>query len=111
MPSRIPDPQSEESPDDNFTHNGVTQVTRDLLPDGDSIPSHPLGVKPLGNQYLSNVPSARRSMGSLQGLPDEMLMLVLERLDGSSLQRLASTCKFFYALCESEELWKAVYLQ
>lgn len=76
----------------------------------DSIPSHPLGVKPLGNEYLSDEPSARRHIGALQMIPDEMLMLVVEHLDRVSLQRLASTCKFLYAFCESEELWKQLFL-
>ncbi|KAM0450336.1 hypothetical protein ACHAPV_004005 [Trichoderma viride] len=77
----------------------------------DSIPTHPLGVKPLGNQYLAKGPNARRSIGSWACLPEEILALVLEGFDKHSLLNLGSTCKFLYAFCHSEELWKALYLR
>lgn len=77
----------------------------------DSIPTHPLGVKPLGNQYLAKGPNARRSTGSWTCLPDEILALVLEGFDKQSLLNLGSACKFLYAFCHSEELWKALYLR
>ncbi|KAM0252311.1 hypothetical protein ACHAQJ_007804 [Trichoderma viride] len=77
----------------------------------DSIPTHPLGVKPLGNQYLAKGPNARRSIGTWASLPDEILALVLEDFDRQSLMNLGSTCKFLYAFCHSEELWKALYLR
>ncbi|KAK4083589.1 uncharacterized protein Triagg1_1251 [Trichoderma aggressivum f. europaeum] len=77
----------------------------------DSIPTHPLGVKPLGNQYLATRPIARRSIGTWAVLPDEILALVLEGFDKSSLLSLGSTCKFLYAFCHSEELWKALHLR
>ncbi|KAM4054848.1 cupin-like domain-containing protein [Hirsutella rhossiliensis] len=77
----------------------------------DSIPSHPLRVKPLGNRYLSDGPNARASVGAWSALPDEMLMLVLELFDPRELLRLGSTCKFLYAFCHLDELWKAVFLR
>lgn len=77
----------------------------------DSIPSHPLRVKPLGNRYLSHGPNARASVGAWSALPDEVLLLVLELFESSELRRLGSTCKFLYAFCHLEELWKAVFLQ
>ncbi|KAL7927702.1 hypothetical protein ACQKWADRAFT_277560 [Trichoderma austrokoningii] len=77
----------------------------------DSIPTHPLGVKPLGNQYLAKGPNARRSIGSWACLPDEILALVLDSFDKHSLLNLGSTCKFLYAFCHSEEIWKALYLR
>lgn len=80
-------------------------------PTNDSIPSHPLGVKPLGNQYLSDGPNAKASIGVWACLPDEVLMTVLEYFDKSCLFSLGSTCKFLYAFCHSEELWKALFLQ
>lgn len=76
-----------------------------------SIPSHPLKVKPLGNQYLANGPNARASMGTFQLFPDEMLMICLEYLDVSSLRILGSVCKFLYAACRSDDLWKSLYLE
>ena len=76
----------------------------------DSIPRHPLRVKPLGNQYLTDVPNARCSIGLWAVLPDEVLMIVLEQFGQRELLRLGSTCRFLYAFCHSEELWKALFL-
>jgi hypothetical protein len=77
----------------------------------DFIPTHPLGLKPLGNQYFYEGPNARRNIGTWAALPEEMLALVLEGFDKSSLLSLGSTCKYMYASCHSEELWKALYLR
>ncbi|KAH7329311.1 hypothetical protein B0I35DRAFT_41906 [Stachybotrys elegans] len=76
----------------------------------DSIPSHPLGLKPLGNRFLHEGPDARVAAGTWQILPDEFLMVVLESFDKSALVNLGSTCKFLFAFCRSEELWKALFL-
>ncbi|KID80146.1 F-box protein [Metarhizium brunneum] len=78
---------------------------------GDSIPTHPLGVKPLGNRYLSNGSNAKANSGTWGFLPDEMLMLILEQVDAKSLLSLGSTCKFLFAFCHADELWKALFLQ
>ncbi|POR32048.1 F-box protein [Tolypocladium paradoxum] len=74
------------------------------------IPSHPLGVKPLGNRYLSTGPNARASVGTWAILPDEMLTVVLEHFDKSDLLSLGATCKFLYAFCHPDELWKSLFL-
>lgn len=76
-----------------------------------SIPSHPLGVKPLGNQYLSDGVSARKSLGTFKALPDEVLSQLLEYLDHQTLRKLGYTCKFFYAFCYSDEFWKPLFLE
>lgn len=76
-----------------------------------SIPTHPLGVKPLGNQYLHDGPRARGSIGSWAPLPDEIIMLLMEILDKPSLTHLGATCKFMFAVCHSEEIWKALFLR
>ena len=86
-------------------------VTENVHEASDSIPTHPLGLKPLGNQYLAEGPNARRNIGTWAALPEEMLALVLEGFDQNSLLKLGSTCKYMYAFCHSEELWKAVYLR
>lgn len=95
-------------------------VNRDPHPNGldtndsaqsHSIPSHYLGVKPLGNQYFSDGPNARSHIGDWAGLPDEVIMTVMEYLDKAVLLALGSTCKFLYAACHSEEVWKALFLQ
>ncbi|KZL73486.1 F-box domain-containing protein [Colletotrichum tofieldiae] len=77
----------------------------------ESIPTHPLGVKPLGNQYLSGRPNARKHIGYFKILPDEALMILLDYLDQERLRELGSTCKFLYAFCRSDDLWKSLFLQ
>ena len=81
-----------------------------IIHQSESIPSHPLGIKPLGNQYLSNGPNSRASLGLWGALPDETIMLILEHFDELSLLGLGSTCKFLYAFCYADELWKALFL-
>jgi hypothetical protein len=76
-----------------------------------SIPPHPLGIKPLGNQYFASGPNARASLGTFKLFPDEMLMLFLEYLDASSLRLLGSTSKFLYAASRYDDLWKTLYLE
>lgn len=76
-----------------------------------SIPVHPLGVKPLGNQYLATGPNARASLGHFRLFPDEMLMVFLEYLDTAALRTLGSACKFLYAACRYDDLWKSLYLE
>ncbi|CAK7214809.1 hypothetical protein SBRCBS47491_002276 [Sporothrix bragantina] len=75
------------------------------------LPSHPLGIKPLGNKYLDQGTDAKDSTGLFQALPDELLMLMVETLDSDSLRALGSTCRFFYAACTYDELWKALALE
>ncbi|KAL2022819.1 hypothetical protein VTK56DRAFT_4635 [Thermocarpiscus australiensis] len=76
-----------------------------------SVPPHPLGIKPLGNKYFSNGKDARKSLGTLQVLPDEMLMQLLEFLDKRSLRLLGYTCRFLYACCMSDDVWKTIFLE
>lgn len=75
-----------------------------------SIPLHPLGVKPSGNQYTAGS-NARHAVGFFQILPDEVLATVLEYLDAHKLALLGSCCKFLYAFCRSEDLWKALFIE
>lgn len=104
--------------DDNGRHHSSVSLcdrTNDLNDfsesTSDSIPSHPLRLKPLGNQYLYDGPKARRSIGVWNLLPDEILMLVLEQFDAAALLNLGHSCKFLYAFCNSDELWKPLFLQ
>lgn len=92
--------------------NGAPWALSDLaLDETDSIPTHPLGVKPLGNKYLEDGPIARASMGAFQLIPDEMLMVLLAYFDAPTLRRLGSTCKFLYAACRYDGLWQYLYLE
>ncbi|KAG5661637.1 hypothetical protein KAF25_005759 [Fusarium avenaceum] len=101
---------------DNGTrhHNSLCDRTNDISEStiqSDSIPPHPLGLKPLGNQYLFTGRNAKRSIGAWRLLPDEIISLVLEQFDANTLLKLGHTCKFFYAFCHSDELWKPLFLQ
>ncbi|KAI0842106.1 Clavaminate synthase-like protein [Hypoxylon sp. FL0890] len=95
----------------NATANGGELDATFAEISSDSIPAHPMGVKPLGNQYLVSGPTARHSLGSLGRLPDEMILQVLEYLDIPSLKGIAFTCRFLYAFCHLDELWKALFLE
>lgn len=77
---------------------------------GEAIPSHPLGVKPSGNALLATE-NLRDAIGSFKLLPDELILLLLESLDGPSLLRIGRTCRAFYAFTRAEELWKALFVR
>ncbi|KAK0656739.1 Clavaminate synthase-like protein [Cercophora newfieldiana] len=97
-----------------FGANGARShrtMTGDQESAGSSIPPHPLGIKPLGNKYFSSGNDARDSLkGPLRTLPDEMLMQLLEYLDQRSLRILGSTCRFLFANCNYDDLWKSIFL-
>lgn len=77
----------------------------------ESIPTHPLGLKPLGNRFLADGPDAKASTGTWALLPDEVLMVVLEQLDETTLVTLGACCKFLYAFTRADELWKALFIK
>jgi hypothetical protein len=77
----------------------------------DSIPVHPLGIKPLGNQYFASERPARLALGPIGSLPDEIIQQLLEILDVDCLRTLGSTCRFLYAFCRLDELWKGLFLE
>ncbi|KAI0008519.1 Clavaminate synthase-like protein [Xylariaceae sp. FL0662B] len=84
------------------------QNTRSI---SDSIPIHPIGVKPLGNQYFVSGPTARQSLGHIGQLPDEMILNLLEYFDAQSLEAIGATCRFLYAFTQLDELWKTLFLE
>ena len=75
-----------------------------------SIPHHPLGIKPLGNQYTATS-NGKDAIGPFKLLPDEVLAILLEYFDSSQLCLLGSTCKFLYAFCRSDDLWKTLFIK
>lgn len=75
-----------------------------------SIPPHTLGAKPLGNKYTATS-DAKDSIGYFQIFPDEVLALFLEYLEAPQLLVLGSTCKFMYAFCRSDDIWKALFIE
>lgn len=78
---------------------------------GSRVPPHPLAIKPRGNKYLSAITDARESLGNFGALPDEVLMQLLEYMGKHTLRLLGHTCKFLFAFCRDEELWKALFLE
>jgi len=105
------DPQSALVTETTLSHRQA-QRHNDMVDGGDAwIPSHPLGIKPLGNELLFEGQSARQCIGTFSVLPDEMLAQFLEYLDSPTLRLLGSTCRFLYAHSLSEELWKTLFLE
>jgi hypothetical protein len=90
---------------------GEHRSIRDEANEGPAVPLHPLGIKPLGNLYFSSGSNARASIGSLQALPDETVAVLLEYLDQSTVRQLGYTCKFLFAFCSSDDLWKSLFLE
>lgn len=79
-------------------------------PTGDgsvTVPSHPLEVKPTGNAYNATR-NLKSATGFFVGLPDELLVQVLEYLDARPLQNIGCTCKAMYAFSRLEDLWKTL---
>lgn len=102
--------QSLHRPNSMSIDDPASDVVVDVDVDVDVIPSHPLGVKPSGNA-LTAVHNIRPAIGSLTVLSDELIMLLLECLDSTSLLRLGATCKALYAFTRAEELWKALFIE
>jgi hypothetical protein len=76
-----------------------------------SIPPHPLGIRPLGNKYFTRGKDARDASGAFKALPDEVVAQLLEYLDQRTLRYLGYTCRFLFAHCMSDEVWKTVFLE
>ncbi|KAL2170047.1 hypothetical protein VTG60DRAFT_5319 [Thermothelomyces hinnuleus] len=94
----------------SVTGRGVNSSEDDSTIDS-SIPPHPLGIKPLGNKYFSASADARMSIGALQALPDEVLMQLLEYMDARTLRMLGYACKFLFACCMADDVWKTIFLE
>lgn len=102
----------------SVSNHAASHPHRDAGPNGsaiesstESIPVHPLGVKPLGNRYFASGPSARQALGPIGHLPDEMIVQILECLEEESLKNLGASCRFLYAFCQLDELWKPLFLE
>jgi hypothetical protein len=75
-----------------------------------AVPQHPLGIKPAGNKYTATS-NAKDSVGLFQLFPDEIVAIFLEYLDATELRLLGSTCKYLYAFCRSDDIWKALFIE
>lgn len=95
------------SASDDDDDDGV--LTEALQDSGLAVPSHPLGIKPIGNAFTGsrNIKSAT---GLFSVLPDEIIIQIAELLHAASLLRLGATCKALYAFCHFDELWKALFI-
>lgn len=85
-------------------------VVEEIQEESSLVPLHPLGLKPAGNQYTATS-NARHRIGDYQVLPDEVLAITLEYLNSVELRLLGSTCKFLYAFCRSDDLWKILFIE
>jgi hypothetical protein len=83
----------------------------DLEESSETILSHPLGLKPAGNQYTANVNSRHHIGPNFSLWPEEFLAIFLEHLSASDLLALGTCCKFFFAFCRSDDLWKTLFIQ
>lgn len=99
----LSDPYTSSYQNNNLQAHGLEAVS-------DAIPCHPLGVKPSGNALLASW-DLRMAIGTFRILPDELILILLEFLDGSALLSIGRTCKAFYAFTRAEELWKALFIR
>jgi len=85
-------------------------ATVELQHNGAHIESLVLLEKPLGNQYTASI-VAKNHVGYFGLWPDEVLSIFLEYLDSHLLLRLSTACKFLYAFCRSDDLWKTLFIE
>ncbi len=99
---------SSESPPDE----GVSAVP-ELFSFGLQRGSHSYGVQPLGNMFLnaSNCNVRNVGLGSLQVLPDVLLLDIFGYLGSKDLGRLALVSKAFYVFAHQDSLWRTVVLE
>ena len=76
-----------------------------------ALPSHPDGIRPLGNLYSATRSNLKVNAGLFSHLPDELLIHVLEQLDALALLRIGATCKALYAFARHDELWKTLVVE
>ncbi|KHJ32758.1 putative f-box and domain protein [Erysiphe necator] len=74
------------------------------------VPKHPLGIRPLGNQYLGSI-NAKFFAGWFQILPEDLIASLLENLDPISLLTLGSTCTYLHAFCRWDNLWRTIFTE
>ena len=74
------------------------------------IPCHPLGIKPLGNLYMSRR-NITEAAGLFYSIPDDLLLQILEFLEPLPLLQLGATCKALWAFSRHEDLWRIQYVK
>ena len=103
LPSRVNAPEQSSS-------HGKTLSTGAGEHDSLTLPSHPLRIKPAGNVYTA-MENIKLATGFFMGLPDELIIQVLESLDAASLKQFGCTCKALYAFSRFEDLWKTLCIE
>ncbi|KAI9140090.1 hypothetical protein BKA69DRAFT_1029868 [Paraphysoderma sedebokerense] len=82
-----------------------------------SVPSHPLGIKPLGNFYFDSdspdfKPTRTDGLGRFSALSDEFLLgFIVEYLNYKDLCKLSCVSKAWVAFGKYEEIWKGWVLE
>ena len=76
-----------------------------------TVERHPLNVRPLGDQLLSEAPDLRPRLGLIAMLPDEILLRILGEVGGSSLCACACTSMAMRVLASSEDVWRTCCLE
>ena len=80
----------------------------------ESLIGHPYGVKPWGNYMLDGTTASsirETSLGSLQVLNDEALILVLSMVSARDLCNLAQVSKALYVFSHHSDLWRDLTLK
>jgi hypothetical protein len=76
-----------------------------------AVPPHPIDVRPAGNALTAAYNLRDTSGGLFLTLTDELIVQVLEFLDGPSLLRVGATCKVLYAFARADDLWKTLFIE
>ena len=109
MANNISFPSRINAPEQSWSH-GKTLSKSAGEHDSLTLPSHPLRIKPAGNVYTTTE-NIKLATGLLMGLPDELIIQVLDSLDAASLKQLGCTCKALYAFSRFEDLWKTLCIE
>jgi hypothetical protein len=94
----------------NSIRSSLISLNDSITTARDAIPRHALRIKPSG-QALTATWHLRHAIGLFTGLPDELILILLEYLDAGSLLSLGQTCKALYAFTRSDDLWKSLFIQ
>ena len=74
-----------------------------------AVPQHPLDIRPSGNAYTA-AENIKNATGTFSHLPDDLLVQILEYLDGPCLRSLGRSCKALFAFTRLEDLWKTQFI-
>lgn len=97
----------------NFNEKLHLATPRTITSFHQTVPKHPLGIKPSTNIILadeSDLEQIGNSAGSLfKKLPDDIILNILGLLSKIDLQNCSKVSKFWYAYTSFDELWRNLY--